>query len=396
MLNNKFLYNEEIQPHYTHIDENPYVKGIDGLRASINYLRELRDELAGHTKGRITIVSKTDGSPSLFAGINSENGKFFISTKSIFNQNPKLNYTIDDIHKNHPHEGLSSKLEIALRYLPELGIRNIIQGDMLYVHSDLKEQTIYGKSYITFRPNTITYAVPADSELAKKISASKMGLVFHTSYTGIPGKSLSMSALIDVSTLNHTRNVWFRDASLIDASASNFTLGETQTITSYLAEIGDLFRRISSAFIGQVSTIDAYKTQIMAYNNNLVRLGNDSTANSTDFLNYIKEKYTTTASLQGPSKVAEKDYILRFFSKNKEQLDNMFKIQKLLIKAKLMVIRKLEERAALSGFYETSDGYQIAKAEGFVVSDQLGNNVLKLVDRLGFSKNNFEMSKNRK
>ena len=128
--------------------------------------------LAGNTKSSVNVTVKWDGS-AVFAGINPENGKFFVGTKGVFNKNPKVNYTNADIDANHSSPGLNSKLKVALKYLPKLGIKDVLQGDMLFTQDDLSTETIDGKSYLTFQPNTIVYAVPKES--SSKIKKSENG-----------------------------------------------------------------------------------------------------------------------------------------------------------------------------------------------------------------------------
>jgi hypothetical protein len=151
--------------HLEHLEDEVLNGGVSGTRGAISFLQSLRDMLAGHATGRtVNLTTKWDGAPAIFAGINPENGKFFVGTKGVFAQNAKLNYTNADIDANHPGEGLNVKLKIALKYLAELGIDGVMQGDMMFTSADLKTETIEGKSYITFQPNTIIYAVPADSK----------------------------------------------------------------------------------------------------------------------------------------------------------------------------------------------------------------------------------------
>ena len=170
--------------HLEHIEDEVLNRGVNGARDAINFLQSLRDMLAGHAESRVNLTTKWDGAPAVFCGINPDNGKFFVGTKGVFNANPKLNYTDEDIDNNHPSEGLNAKLKIALRYLPKLGIKGVLQGDMMFARGDIQDKTIDGVDYITFQPNTIVYAVPADSKLAQSMRAAQMGIVFHTSYTG--------------------------------------------------------------------------------------------------------------------------------------------------------------------------------------------------------------------
>ena len=182
----KQFLNEEKNLHLEHIEDEVLNNGVDGTRQAINFLRGLRDMLAGSSKSgkQVRITVKWDGAPAIFAGTNPENKKFFVGTKGVFNKDAKLNYTPEDIDRNHPAEGLNRKLKIALEELSKLNIKGVIQGDMMYTSEDLKDETIDGEEFLTFKPNTIVYAIPKNSDLAKEISSSKMGIVFHTKYTG--------------------------------------------------------------------------------------------------------------------------------------------------------------------------------------------------------------------
>ena len=103
-------------------------------------------------------ICLSNGTVLIICGVNPENGKFFVGTKSVFNVNAKINYTTGDIRRNHSGE-LANKLSIALRELAKLNISGILQGDFLFSKSDLKNESIDGENMITFTPNTITYAV---------------------------------------------------------------------------------------------------------------------------------------------------------------------------------------------------------------------------------------------
>jgi hypothetical protein len=201
--------------------------------------------LAGHAQSKVNVTTKWDGAPAIFCGTNPENGKFFVGTKSVFNKNAKLNYTEDDIDTNHPSGGLNEKLKVALRYLPKLGIKGILQGDMMFTKGDIKKETIEGESYITFQPNTIVYAVPTDSKLSQTMLAAQIGVVFHTSYTGRTMEDMKASFNIDIGRLTPTKDIWFRDASFTDASGSaTFTEQETKDITYLLSLAGRTFQSI--------------------------------------------------------------------------------------------------------------------------------------------------------
>ena len=91
--------------------------------------------------------------------------------------------------------------------MPALGIKDVIQGDFLYGPGDLKTEVIKGEKYLTFHPNTIVYAVPVKSEAARMIKASKIGIVWHTTYHGNTFESMRASYGVNVNSLKKSKAV---------------------------------------------------------------------------------------------------------------------------------------------------------------------------------------------
>jgi len=389
--------------HLEHLEDNVLNNGVSGAREAINFLRSLRNMLAGHSDVKVNVTTKWDGSPAIFAGINPENGKFFVGTKSVFNKNAKLNYTDADIDENHAAEGLNNKLKIALAYLPKLGIKGILQGDMMFTKSDLKSETIDGEEYIIFQPNTIVYAVPANTKLAKMMMAAQLGVVFHTSYTGKDIENMKASFNIDLGHLTTTKDVWFRDASFTDASGSaTFTEQETAELTSILSQAGRLFATIPALTLNRISSSETYLMQIKTYNNTKVREGQeirDTRAHVNGLLKWVEDKLNKEilAAKKADTKekrIKEKTEVMRFYRTNAAQLKQIFDLMNMIIEAKLMIIRKLETIKSIGTFVRTDDGFKSTAPEGFVAVDKLKGNALKLVDRLEFSHQNFNVAKN--
>jgi len=389
--------------HLEHLEDNVLNNGVSGAREAINFLRSLRNMLAGHSDVKVNVTTKWDGAPAIFAGINPENGKFFVGTKSVFNKNAKLNYTDADIDENHPSEGLNDKLKTALAYLPKLGIKGILQGDMMFTKDDLKPETIDGEEYITFQPNTIVYAVPANTKLAKMMQAAQLGIVFHTSYTGKDIENMKASFNIDLGHLTTTKDVWFRDASFTDASGSaTFTEKETADLTSILSQAGRLFTTIPALTLNKIASSETYLMQIKTYNNTKVREGQeirDTRAHVNGLMKWVEDKLNKEilAAKKAETKekrIKEKTEVMRFYRTNAAQLKNIFDLMNMIIEAKLMIIRKLETIRSIGTFVRTDDGFRITAPEGFVAVDKLKGNALKLVDRLEFSHQNFNAAKN--
>ena len=389
--------------HLEHIEDEVLNGGVAGARSAINFLQSLRDMLAGHSTTKINVTTKWDGAPAIFAGINPENGKFFVGTKSVFNVNAKLNYTDADIDANHAGAELNRKLKIALAYLPKLGIKGVLQGDMMFTKGDIDKQVIDGESYITFQPNTIVYAVPSDSKLARSMLDAQIGVVFHTSYTGQKMSDMKASFNIDIGRLSTTKDVWFRDASFVDTSGSaTFTEEETKQITTILSIAGRLFQTIPALTLNRIASSESILTYIKTFNNQKVREGKKITNTKSHTLEMIRwieaklNKEIADAKKEDTKRkrATEKTEIMRFFRNNAGTLSSIFDLMNLLVDAKLMIVRKLESIRSIGTFVKTDTGYRITAPEGFVAVDKLKGNAVKLVDRLEFSQANFNAAKN--
>jgi len=392
---------EEKNLHLEHLEDEVLNSGIVGTRGAINFLQSLRDMLAGNAKSSVNVTVKWDGAPAIFAGINPENGQFFVGTKGVFNKNAKINYSHDDIDRNHPSSGLNQKLKVALTELSKLGITEVIQGDMMFTQSDLKKETIDGKQYITFQPNTIVYAIPVEN--AGKILSSSMGIVFHTTYSGKTMEDMSASFSVNLRGLSKNAGVWFSDAEYKDTSGTiNFNKSETTDITGILSNAGKTFRKIDSNFLGMLSQDEELKILVKTYNNTKVRAGEKITntkKHTAGLIAYVYDKYKKEVEkVKRPQnkevKQQNMDRLMKLFRSQASKLVTIFDMQNLLVDAKDMIIRKLEKaKGVASTFVRTDKGYKVTKVEGFVAIDQVGKAV-KLVDRLEFAHQNFSAAKN--
>ena len=405
----KFI-NEEKNLHLEHIEDEILNNGVDGTRQAINFLRGLRDMLAGSTKSgkQVRITVKWDGAPAIFAGTNPENKKFFVGTKGVFAKNAKLNYTPEDIDKNHPgdgYESLNYKLKLCLQYLPELNIKGVVQGDLMYVPEQLKDETIDGVDYLIFKPNTIVYAVPKESDLAKQISTSKLGIVFHTRYVGDSLPEMDANFDVDVSQMTQTPNVWFRDAEYEDVSGSaSMTEKETAQITGILSGAGRLFKQLNPNILKYIQNHKDVNIQIKAYTNTKIREGRpieNPDAHARGLIVYLKQKFDKELNKLKTEKArlrkqqAQKEF-LRFFQSNVRQLSQIFEMQNMLIACKMLILRKLEQVNTMTKtFLQDDDGFRVTNPEGFVAVDKLkSDQYVKLVDRLEFTRQNFNAAKN--
>ena len=379
----------------THIEDKVIYGGVNGTRQAILALRELRDMLRGDHDGSVSV--KWDGAPAIFAGIDPSDGKFFVAKKGIFNKNPKVYKSAADVDADTSGD-LAVKLKLALKELPALGIKGVIQGDFLFGPGNLKTSKIKGEEYVTFHPNTIVYAVPAKSEAAKAIKSAKIGIVWHTSYKGSTFESMGASYGVDVSKLKNTKNVWSQDAMLRDLTNVTMTKSDTEEVNEYLSQAGKLFNQISGSTLRQLESHAELPRLIEQFNNKYVRKGQvvgDTGRHVSQLIRWIRLRFGKEISARKSERGkatqrAKLDSILEFFSdKNKQSLKKMFDLQKVIVLAKLKLINTLNKLSKVKTFVRTRNGYKVTGAEGYVAIDKLGGDAVKIVDRMEFSYNNF-------
>jgi len=384
--------------HMEHIEDSVLNDGSSGVNEAISFMESVVSMLDGNTKSPINVTVKWDGAPAVFAGINPENGKFFVATKSLFNVVPKINYTSADVDKNHSGQ-LAAKLKIALSNLGKLGIRGILQGDIMFTSGDISKETIDGESHIVFQPNTISYSVPANSDLAKQMNSAKIGVVWHTKYTGKTIKDLKASFNPQVSSLVKTRAVWFTDADFRDTSGTaTFTRKETSDINALLKDCKNKLKS-SKSFIDKLLSQTMIISQVKIYSNSLVRQGAGGTESAAGFSNYMNSKMQKSIDSLKTDAAKERKNLVRqelltYLGKNSSKIDLMFDLRQSLVKAKIYIIRQLEKVKQIGTFIKTENGFEVTSPEGFVAVDRISNKALKLVDRLEFSMQNFTAAKN--
>ncbi len=385
---------EQKNTHMTHIEDKVLYGGVSGTRQAINALRELRDMLAGQTSSKLS--TKWDGAPAIFCGQDPTDGEFFVAKKGVFAKNPKVYKSNAEIDGDMSGD-LADKMKLALKHLPELGIKGIIQGDFLFSKPDLSTETIEGQKYVTFHPNTIIYAVPYDQ--ADAVRKAKIGIVWHTTYTGSSFDTLKASYGVDVSKFKNSSNIWSQDAMLRDVSGATMNKRETAEVTKHLSDAGKIFNKISGTTLRELEGNDELSKLIEQYNNTFVRAQTvipDSRKHVTGLLKWLNDKFQKEKDKRSTDKGKKVqqdklDALMKFFSpKNKSNLVLMFELQKKIVLAKLKLINKLNSISSYDTFVQTKTGYKVKTgAEGFVAIDKLGGDAVKLVDRLEFSYNNF-------
>jgi hypothetical protein len=389
--------------HLEHLEDEILNYGVDGGRAALNFLRSLRDMLSGSTRSSVNMTVKWDGAPAIFAGVEPETGDFFVAKKSVFNVNPKLYKTAKEIDDDLSG-ALNEKFKVALAEFSKLGIKGVLQGDLMFT-DDVETETIDGDKYYTFQPNTIVYAVPTDSTLGKTINKAKVGIVWHTTYTGDALQDMTASFGADITSLKTPSTVWMDDATYKDASGTaTFTTTETEKITGVLSQTGKTFQKINANKLRTFLTVQNGMTGAIAgaslktYNNSKVRAGEKISNPSAHAKGYekwvqmsIQKQIDKAKSDKGKKKYTDmqKEY-MREVRKHTGNLVQIITFQNLLVDAKMQIVKKLNSVKGLTDtFVKTKDGFKVTNPEGYVAIDRVSGDAVKLVDRMEFSFNNF-------
>jgi len=397
---------EDRNTHLEHLEDEIINNGSSGAKTSIEFLKSIKQMLQGG-KGGSTVSVKWDGAPAIFCGINPENDRFFVGTKSIFNATPKINYTVSDISRNHGG-ALADKLAVALKYLPKLGIKGVIQGDLLFTSSDKKMANVNGERSIVFTPNTITYAVPVvktgffgGSSMYDRINKASIGIIFHTSYSGKTIKTMKASFGASVSGLRQNKNVFFDNANYKQSADPGFNKSEESAFDGVISMAqGSVYK--GGAFIdlikkdkGPLSLGVQLKTFFNTYIRAGQKIGNTKVlANNFEvyFIGKLKKEIDSKKTDKSKQKYKEiLEVGMKILRPNRQGLYFAIASYITLQTAKKMLLGKLNSIQSIGSFMRTKTGYKVTNPEGYVAINKGG--AVKLVDRLVFSQANFNVAK---
>ena len=387
--------------HLEHLEDNILNGGSEGGKEAVAFLRSLGKMLdQGGADTRVTV--KWDGAPAIICGTNPDNGRFFVGTKSVFNKtDPKIVYSEEDVDRMYSPGQLAQKLKDSYKYLSQLSIPNVVQGDLLFT-DDKYEANIGGDTCIAFQPNTIVYAVPKDTDIGQKIEDAKLGIVFHTSYSG---RSLdTMSASFGNIGVQGNTDVFVTSSDFKNASGeANMTAAEKTTYANLVNKTEGSLKQ-SSRFLDMMkeNSMNKFTLNIMfkTFFNTYVRQGRNligARNTARDFAAYFSNALDKEIDSK-KMKTTKDKYLdiknkgLRFISDNQQAIYMTVASYMNLQAAKNFMIRKLQKVNTFGTFLRTPDGYRVTAPEGFVAIRS--GQALKLVDRLEFSRANFTADKN--
>ena len=381
--------------HLSHIDQSVLIDGGDGIKTTINFLESLIDMLSGGNNGKLKIGLKWDGAPGLTAGIDPVTKKFFVGTKSVFAKKiPKVNFTDADVDKFHSGSGgLVDKLKLALKLLPKIWKgEGVFQGDLMFTPDQKSKETIDGESLLVFRPNSIAYGVPSDSDLGKEIKGAKLGIAFHTRYTGNTLPEMSASFDVSKSEFKQHKDVWFDDANLTDVGGALFGKSETKNLNSLLKKLKTISSKAKSSITKIKSNSNGIAKELERYDNNEIKQGFVITDSKKFFSNFVdwlvKEKKSKLKSFDKDKEKELRDQL----KSEKRDWETVIDFMAQTIVIKNQIVIQLNKVKQLKTFLKTDSGFKVVGQEGFTAISN--GQIVKLVDRLEFTKNLFTTAKN--
>jgi hypothetical protein len=395
----QWLLTESKNTHLEHLEDLLFNKGWAGAQEALNYIDSLRHMLAEGTGTTTQLTVKWDGSPAIICGVDPEDGRFFVGTKSVFAKGtPKRCKSTKDIqgwYGDQPE--LADMLEAALKYLSKLGIGGVVQGDLMFTPGKLSIVNVNDEDCYVFTPNTITYAVPVNSNLGQRIAQAQIGIIFHTTYVGDSIDSMTAQFGANVTGFTQTKDVWFDDATYKDYTGiASLTPQENADIEKYLAATAATMDKIGQQRFDVVLTDKEFNRMIKPFINKQIRAGSQI-SNPTKFLqdfidNYEQEMMKGVGddlnSRVAQNRVAKIKAKEQWIADNSNNLIGVLATYKRIIELKHMLLNKLQQVEGIGTFQKTNDGYKVTSPEGFVAIGHDGG-AIKLVDRLTFSRTNF-------
>lgn len=397
--------------HLEHAEDAIFDEGHEGGRSAAHYIHSLANGLRGKHGPDFKVTTKYDGAPAVIFGVHPVTGKFFVGTKSVFAKKPKINYSLKDIVDNHGDSpGLVSKLQAAFTHLRKLNIPHgeVYQGDMMYTPEDLKMENIEGKEHLTFTPNTLTYAVPHGSEDAKRIAASKMGIIVHTGYRDFGGKNMTTEFSPDLGHIAGHPSVWMKDAQLSrgEDGEKQLSAADHKKIVEHL-KAAHKHLDDSKDFLNGVAGHSTLRPLMKMFVNDMVRRGVEkpSRQHVVDFItarhNAEADKRKTQAGKDAVH--ARRTELMTDLLQNPHHIDNMLAAHHNIAAAKHVLIGGLKKTKGIATYSRTQkanpdtkevmDHLEPVSPEGFVMIDTGTGKALKAVNRSEFSRMNFERGK---
>jgi len=392
--------------HLEHIEDEMLNYGVDGCIASVSAMKEML-RMLGKQPSSGYMQTKWDGAPAVVCGKHPVNGMFFVGTKSVFNKtSPKVCYDEADVDRMYGDSSpdLVEKLKYCVRYFPDLKIPTVVQGDLLFT-TDVKEERVDGERLYTFRPNTITYGIPVDHPIGKKIGDAKIGIVFHTSYNGSELATMTAVGGAPTSQFQTSSNVAvvLNDTPLMDVSVETTQLKKFEANLTIIDQMCRKAGNFLNTLVSQMGTTGDKKFNVASYLKQFFNAEIKAARSITDpkmalksLGKFYKDKMDKEVSKMKsiPKQTERRNQLfdgLQYLEDNEQEFHAMFNLYRKIQENKTIVIEALDKLESFRTFAMTDKGYKVTAPEGYVLHHN--GDMIKLVNRIEFSYINFTLAK---
>ena len=388
--------------HLEHIEDEMLNYGVEGCDAAVSAMKEML-RMLGKKPSSGYMQTKWDGAPAVICGEHPYTGRFFVGTKSVFNkENPKICFFDDDVDAFYDGD-LAVKLKASLKYFKELGISGVVQGDLMFTAKDKKYETVEGEDLVTFRPNTITYGSPVDSDMGKAISKAEIGVVFHTHYVGDDLATMNAKAGADVSSDIQGCVVINNDTPMTDVSVPAQTLKKFEGNLLIIEKMCRTSGKFLDYLVDNMGTTGNAKYHVASYLKQFFnaeikesrRINDPKVALKSLGTFYHEKMNKEVAKMRSVQKQAERRKQLydglTYLEENEKEFHAMFALYRKIQENKQIVIDALDNLESFKTFVQTEQGYRVTSPEGYVLHHN--GDMIKLVNRIEFSFINFTLAK---
>ena len=390
--------------HLEHIEDEILNHGSAGCMASVSAMQELL-RMLGKKPSNGYMQTKWDGAPSVVCGKHPVNGMFFVGTKSVFNvTNPKICYDQNDvdIHYGDASTDLKSKLKMCIQYFPSLNMDTICQGDLLFT-SDVKAEDVDGEKLYTFKPNAITYAIPVDHPIGISLKKAKIGIVFHTSYTG--NDIATMTAKAGAPRMKPTADVFLvdNDTPMDDISVDRSVLSKFDQNISLVETMCNKSGDFLDHLVDNMGTTGDKRFHVASYLKQFFNAeirGGKSIGSAESTLKalgtfYHEKMMAVIDKLKSDKTITQRRQQMydgiQYLEDNADKFTAMLTLYTKIIECKDLVMAQLDHLETFRTYVQTDKGYKVTNPEGYVLHHN--GDMIKLVNRIEFSYINFTLAK---
>lgn len=354
-----------------HPEDSIFTGGSSASRRAVTDIISLE-------RGNTPLSIKWDGFPALVFGRDSS-GKLVVVDKHQYDKVTKGKVKFSTIQQYDTERGANrSNLwaqEKVLRSTLEKVVPKVSNtfwmGDLLWTGKPTTRENLY-----VFKPNTVEYQVPRNSELGKKISKSNCGIAVHTYIPGLGKSDEPLSGLQgldpDAGAVLLTGEMANKPKVTIDNLAAKQAL-------SVIEQYGSA----ADQFISDVTKLKAKMvlTAASPFITDMLREGDITNNIVPRFLEFLKNNLTSAAA----EKLLGKNREGWLYTSGLAGLRAIWTIWATVSDLKLQVKRQIDMQVQNSEVRAFTNGEE--SHEGFVAGG--GADKIKLIDRLGFTAANF-------